>query len=279
MKVVFSPNGERLHVSSRNEIQTWDVKDDKVLFRCPGQLFAVSGNSQTFITKSTNNTFQIWESKTGLELHLDNVNPDSYDLGNRIFISVDNEKKLMHIKDVFNVRPTISLNFRGRIEDEAIIDNWAISPDGRFVAIAFYFSIAGHDKAWGMCVDVKGDNQFGFEVNRFTHSPMIDFARYHPLLAVEKKTESISLYQLNTGKSIRDVVFKSGGGRFLRIGPKSNGKIVVHYTRDSLRIIPQSTHISERVITESNAILDVPSIQMVIRSLPCWIAMKYEYMT
>jgi len=214
-KLAFSPDGKKIIHSSKQETFVWSLDSKSLVYKCSGSLFAISNDSQTFLTRD-DNTFQAWDNNTNTKLSLEEVNPDTYGRYERSLILADRKSKAFIIQDVLSIHPPVEIYFGDGMDS---LDQWIISPDGKLIAIALYFS------------------------------------EHHPLLAVNRSSGWISIYHLSNGKPIQRVGYQNSGGDFIRIGPQRSRTIAVHRSRDSFQI--KQHKVRNGIITEPEAVLDV----------------------
>jgi WD40 repeat protein len=258
-KLRFSPDGTKLFHSTQNEVRVWGIREHAMLCQCPGLLVGISRDSQTFLTQSGQNGFQAWSSSTGTQLNLAGINPNSYEQYQRSVLLPDNKTLILEIRDILNEPASIRLNIneiKGHTLLE-IFENWAMAPDGENIAVTLYGSEAGHDWTTGLCLGLDGKKRFGFGVNRFTGTPLLYFAEYHPLLAVETHHSLIEIFHLKTHKPIHRVSYQyNRESAFIRIGPQSDLlTIAIPDTASSFRVLPHL--VGEGIISEPEPIIDV----------------------
>lgn len=209
----FSGDGSILFHGGYNSVRVWH--NYQFVAECPGRLVGIAREGQNFLTyDKVSKSFSAWQSDTGTQIAVSTLNPADYAANQRYLIEANRLTLTFH--DALRLESS-----RTQIMSQSeygVCDNWALSPDGRLLAIAFIMDVGGHDAAWGECFERNKEGtykkKFEFDVNRFVYTPLVAFCDPYPLLAVSTPS-AISLI-LTNGKPIRRF---QGGGKFVLISP------------------------------------------------------------
>jgi WD40 repeat protein len=235
-KLAFIDNGTTLlhstqiqSISSKNKnwknnvVVAWNLKTTQPRYICPGLLIGVSRNRSTFLTHHNIEFFNAeeeklsaWEAATGIEIPLEAIKPDDYELHQRILISARDQSKLtLHVNDVLNrLSPTSFLvPDYSPAASGAFLDTWAMTPNNRYIIVTLSGDVAGHDWAKGVSISIaqskteliQGKETHSFQVNRFQGDPSLNFSEEHNLMAISGGNESFTVYDLNRWQKVREV--------------------------------------------------------------------------
>ncbi len=217
-KLAFTPDGATLLHSTRNKsVAVWAIPSYQLRYICPGSLIGVSRNGQTFLTKSKD-TFDAWETATGKQCALDELDPQDYDLHQRAVASADELERTLQVQDLLvpALSKTVYVNYA-----KARLDAWAVAPNNQDIVVIWYGDVAGHDWARGQCIDIaRNMTRYEFEVNRFQGEPAINFSAEHNLLVMSSDDGSCKVYDLLRGRAIRQV-WAEGSAHFAHVAAVS----------------------------------------------------------
>lgn len=206
-----------------NVVVAWDMTNAQPRYGCPGLLIGMSRDDSTFLTHQNieyfdteEEKFSAWDTATGVEIPLENIDPDSYELHQRILISAKERSKLtLQLTDVFGrYSPKALRVVSGYSPDSgAFLDTWAMTPNNRYIIITYSGDEAGFDWASGECIGIeqcktgliKGKQRHEFNVNRFQGDPPINFSNEHNLVAISGGNGSFTVYDLNPWRKLREV--------------------------------------------------------------------------
>lgn len=217
----FGGDGSLLFHGGYKSVRIWH--NQHFIAECPGRLVGISRDGQTFLTyDKESKSFSTWQSMTGTQITRSPLHAEDYAANQRYLIDANRLTLTFH--DALGLEPPRT-HMMGRSAYGAC-DNWALSPDGRLLAVAFVMDVAGHDAAWGECFERDEAGQFQkkyeFDVSRFVE-PFLSFCDSHPLLAMVVSPGSSKLVLPATGAVVRQVA----GGRWLAFSPTNSDIIAV----------------------------------------------------
>lgn len=249
-RLCFSSDGSYLLQSGYKSVRLWQA--ERLLAECPGRLMGMARDGQTFLTyDGPRATFAAWRSAAGTALELAQVDPAQYAANQRYYITRKGLTLTFH--DALGREAAQDFTFPG--SDYASCDNWALSPDGHLLAIAFFAEAGGHDAAFGQCFARHKaghfERIFEFEVDRFVSTPVVAFCEPYALLAVSTPN-SLSLF-LTNGKLIREFDYELSGGKFIAIHPTKKEIGLLQYAHHTWRLFAGSRR---EDVQEAQSILD-----------------------
>lgn len=231
-KLHFSKDGRFLFHGSYASVRVWH--DRMLVKELPGKLVGTSLDGKILIIYHQQfDRFSAWQSATGTPLPTRALHADQFAPNQRYYIK---QKRLtLTFLDGLGQDPPQEYTFEDLTNTNC--DNWSLSPDGKLLAVAFFFDIGGHDGAFGRCyeIDKRGQMQiaFKFEVDRFISTPVVDFCELYSALAVSTP-DAISLF-LSNGHKVDAFSYGTGGGKFIAVSPQ-RAMSVMHQTHSTWRL-------------------------------------------
>lgn len=218
----FGGDGSTLFHGEYKSVRIWH--NYQFVQECPGRLAGIARDGQTFLTyDKESKSFSAWQSMTGTQIARSTLNAEDYAANQRYLIETNGLTLTFH--DALGLEPPRT-HMMGVQSAYCACDNWALSPDGQLLAVAFVMDSGEHDAAWGECFEQNAAGQFQkkykFEVSRFVE-PFLSFCDSHPLLAMVVSPGSSKLVLPATGKTIRRLAY----GQWLTVNPINPDVIAV----------------------------------------------------
>lgn len=221
MDLIFSSEGTTLfHVLARC-VNVWDTDSGQLRYSCPGSLIGMARNSETFLTRPAKHSFKAWETATGKELPLHGIIFESYAFHQRVVIQV--KPPTLQILDVLKQIVTHEI---------ALPDGFSqalLAPNDQYLVMVSEIDIVGHDVTIGECIDLNtGKVVYNFDGARFLSKTPLFFSVEHNLLVVGGMGNGkFALYDLITGKCLREVWTSLNGGEVVSVNPKNKWQVAV----------------------------------------------------
>jgi hypothetical protein len=228
-KLTITSDGMTLLHSASSQIGVWDIEKQQLRYSLPGSLVGVSIDGKTFLTRHIDEeylrkdvatlsgffrkeidknaepscTFKVWETKSGSELDLEKIVPETYQPYQRVSVFANRLEPALRIKELLGKDRSskeITLYFDG------LIENWMMTPDNRHIVLVYYVSAGGFDATVGQCVDATtGKAAYEFEASSTADSlPKIYFSTEHKLM-ISNHTGSFDIYELETGEHLHHI--------------------------------------------------------------------------
>lgn len=239
----YSANGEYLFDGQYKAVRIWH--HDRFVGECPGEFVGAARDGKTFLTYNPDEgkSCRAWQSHTGINLPISAVQPEHYAPNQRYFL--ERTVRPIVLRDALGREAPIQLDLDDR--DYMMVDNWALSPDGNYLAVAFFFDVGGHDGAFGrVYARLNGSPflpAFQFDVDRFISTPLVTSCDPHTLFAVSAETGRLSLITATGQYAASRIRYVGGGGRFLIVSPKTPRTWVVHYNSRTWRLVHENKNV------------------------------------
>jgi hypothetical protein len=167
-RLAFTPDGTTLlHSTTDKGIAVWFIPTCKLRYSRLGMLVGVSRSGQTFLTQSSNSV-DVWETHTGKQCSLDDVDPESYEPHQRTIVVADDIEMTLRVQDVLvpNRSAIVDVHYANNYNSR--LDTWAVAPNNQDIIVVWYGNAAGHDWARGASIDIASNmKRYEFDVNRF----------------------------------------------------------------------------------------------------------------
>ncbi len=199
-------------VRENTAVAVWDLDTFTLRFTCSGILIGVSEDGSTFLThhlphtnKPQRNEVKGWDAKTGQEIPLDDIDPDSYTFQQRTVVYLDKTaKNCPRMADVLTGKTSNPIQFVTTKGAPESVDSSAVSPNGRFLLATILGEAGGHDWMRGSGTTLLtgggrialGNRRVTFKANRFVTDALFEFSTEHNLLGMSDGNSSLAVYDL-----------------------------------------------------------------------------------
>jgi len=199
-------------VRKNTAVVVWDLDTLTLRFTCSGILIGVSKDGSTFLThhlphanKPERNEIKGWDVKTGQEIPLDDIDPDSYTFQQRTVVYLDKTAgNCPRMADVLAGQISNPIQFITAKDVPESVDSAAVSPNGRFLLATILGEKGGHDWMRGSGTTLLtggrrislGNKRVAFKTNRFVTDALFEFSAKHNLLGMSDGNSSLAIYDL-----------------------------------------------------------------------------------
>ena len=183
----------------------WDLRNGIFLSTCPGSLVGAASTGETLITMTPAGV-KAWEARTGWEREPHTLDPSTYCYHQRFVANANRFKLVVELRDALEIEPPRLVRIEHDPRYYPSLETWALTPDDLSLVATLTGEVAGQDWASGLCVDLSsGARRFKFKVNKFQSGPPLNFSREHGLLLISDDIYHLSLFDLETGRAVREV--------------------------------------------------------------------------
>lgn len=227
-KLAFTRDGTRLLHSIQQQVFVWDMAKTHLRGVVNGELCGVADDGKTFITRRIDQawvkrdiqarsgfgrqsflidpipepSFALWEVEHGTPLEFASASPAAYPLHQRTHVMADRYQQVVRLEDVFGISPSRMLDLQSATHEDALLENWLVTPDDQQLAVIYYVSGGGFDWNGGVCVRLEdGQKTYTFEGGRDAFPPYLYFSRKHHWL-MSPSGSTLHLYDLSTGNHL-----------------------------------------------------------------------------
>lgn len=181
----------------------WQPDQTTLAFRLPAPLFGLSQDGEYMLIGRGSG--MLIAARTGQRVPITPQLMKRFSLGQRTAVQISGKKVILHNLALQGQTTTIDLAHElpaqsgNRVWER--IDEALLSPNGRFLAIAFSRETHGFDNAWGAVYAVNGERLYGLPLDR-SSGPLLQFSPDSSLLAVSTRNRHITVMNSATGQEV-----------------------------------------------------------------------------
>ena len=230
-RLLFACRGRFLVSSGRGHVDVWDFHDDRRVSRHAGELLGLSKDAELLLLHKGALQFEAYHVATGQKQDLGELAADAFPEHVRFFVYGDADPSAQAVNDFLFVvdalgrEPVYQLSVGAG--DGYRIEQWAVVPNRRVLAVAFWGGPMGYDTAFGRFTAFEGGGgtlslpMRGFSPNRFMTPPPLAFSMEHDLL-LSGGQNNVQICDLNERNATEASVYVYGGGSdIVAVSPKN----------------------------------------------------------